>query len=139
MDVPLRIPKLFKKKTTRLDAEMAIMVPSTKGIKAQKNISKSAMEGRVNEVRKYFSNQFGGYTSVKAIGGYVKQQDGKLVKEKVTRVSSFGDKDTAKKHGGDVVKKAGCLAKKWQQETVGLEWEGDFYLVPPHKGKCNQK
>lgn len=57
------------KSTFHLPVESAVIVPSTKA--KSKSISASEFANRTKEVRKKLSSLFGGYTSVKAIGGFL--------------------------------------------------------------------
>lgn len=121
-----------RKRTFHLPVQNVIYVPSTYGIKEQKNISDKEMNKRVNEVRTYLSNNFGGYTSVKATGGYV-LKDGKLVKEKVVKVTSFSTKKDFEKNENKLVGQIGKWGKKWKQESISYENEGDLYIIEPKK------
>jgi len=78
--------KPLYKKAYHIPIETAVYVPSTN--KKQKAISKKQLNKRVNTVRKDLSRRYGGYTSVQGIGGYV-MNNGRLVKEKVVKVTSF--------------------------------------------------
>lgn len=128
-DVNLPLSKKQQKKFFRLEAEMAVIVPTTAGIHRQQSISSDIVKRRVDEVRKYFSKKFGGYTSVHATGGYVKK-DGQLVKERVYKVTAFADKSTFLKRKNMVLRQVGSWARRWGQETVGFEFEGDLLLIP---------
>ena len=121
------------KRTTHLPIEQAVIVPSTFGVKDQKRISKKQLTRRVNKVRKFLSKRFGGYTSVKATGGFVLGKDGKLVKERVVKVTSFSNKKDFKKHGAEVIRQVGVWGKRWKQQSVGYENEGDLFIIEPSK------
>ena len=83
-----------KSRVIRLPIERAIYVPSTKDV--DKRISRAAMSRRVAQVRRMLSKQCGGYTSVRAMGGYITSKN-RIVKEPVIKVTSFCSKDDAKK------------------------------------------
>ena len=117
-------------KVVRIPVEQEVIVPKTKGIKSQKRISKQEMDSRVNSVRKYLSENYGGYTSVKATGGYV-LKSGKVVKEPVVEVTSFASKSDYKKHKSQTNKQLFGWGKSWKQESVGYVKEGDLYLYYP--------
>jgi hypothetical protein len=121
-----------KKRTFHLPVQQSIIVPSTSGVKEQRNISQAEMNKRVNNVRTYLSNKFGGYTSVKATGGFV-LRNGKLVKEPVVKVTSFATKQAFKKNEADVVKQVGVYGRRWKQESVSYVNEGDLYIIEPPK------
>ena len=123
-----------KKRTFHLPIAQSVIVPSTSGIKAQKKISKAELKKRVNNVRRFLSKRFGGYTDIKATGGYV-LRNGKLVKERVIKVTSFATKDTFKKHRLEVIRQIGSWGRKWKQESIAYEHEGDLFIIePPKKG-----
>jgi hypothetical protein len=71
--------KIVPAKVIKIPVEQEVIIPDTKGIKNQKKISKKEMDYRVNSVRKYLSKNYGGYTSVKATGGYILEKNGKLI------------------------------------------------------------
>ena len=126
-NIPLSLPK----NAERLEAEIGVVVPSTKGVKTQRIVNNTEMNKRVNDVRKYLSKIFGGYTSVNAVGGYVMKRGNKLVQEDVVIVTSFGDSGTAR----DKIKQNKLLNKmkrwtiEWNQESTGLLWENDFIRI----------
>lgn len=86
------------------------------------------MSKRVAQVRKYLSSKYGGYTSVSGTGGYV-MQSGKLVKEPVVRVCSFSTRADYVKARNKMDRQVIQWAKKWVQESVGYEKEGDMWFV----------
>ena len=120
-------PKKLYKNAFWLPVETAVYVPSTS--KTQKKIEKKILMKRVANVRKDLSNRYGGYTSYKAVGGYVMKKDGKLVKEKVVKVTAFATKKDFNKNKSAVEKKIKSWGKKWGQESVGYEHEGDLYYI----------
>lgn len=121
-----------KKRTFHLPVEQAVIVPSTSGVKSQRVISKAEMNSRVNNVRRYLAQRFGGYTSVKAVGGFV-LKNGKLVRERAVRVAAFATKDDFKKHQPSVINQVGSWGRKWKQESIGYENEGDLFIIEPPK------
>lgn len=121
-----------RKRTFYLPVENAIYVPSTYGVKDQKKISDKEMEKRVNEVRTYLSKKFGGYTSVEATGGFV-LKDGKLVKERVVKVTAFSTKREFNKDEPELINQVGRWGNKWKQESISYENEGDLFIIRPPK------
>jgi len=113
---------------TRLEIEVAIYVPSTQGIKAQRPLNQREMDLRVSNVKRFLANLFGGYTSFKAQGGYT-LGTGQLVDENVTKVTAFGDSPMTDAENDTLLSKCQYWAKKWGQESIGLEHEGDLYLI----------
>ena len=113
---------------TRLEIEIAIYIPSTQGIKAQKPLTEHEMELRVKSVKRFLSEMFGGFTSFKAQGGYV-LNTGELVGENVTKVTAFADSPLNDEEASILIDKCQYWAVKWGQESIGLEHEGDLYLI----------
>ena len=113
------------KNKTHLPVEMSVYVPST--IK-DKQISESEYNKRIDYVRKQLSMWFGGYTSLKATGGYT-MKNGKLVKENISEVVAFADKDEFQMRKPELIKFLSKLKHNWKQESIGLEVEGDMWLV----------
>jgi hypothetical protein len=105
--------------------EQAVLVPSTSNI--SKHISQKAMGKRVNEVRKFLSQSFGGYTSVKGTGGWFNKDAKKLVEEDVVKVTGFATIPAYKKHKKEMKGKLYEWRKKWGQSSMGYEKEGDLF------------
>lgn len=114
--------------TTILEVEVAVYVPSTQGIRAQRPLSEHEMNLRVKSVQKFLSDSFGGFTSFGAQGGYT-LETGKLVSENVTKVTAFADSPMSDKEANILIDKCRYWAVKWGQETIGLEHEGDLYFI----------
>ncbi len=114
-------------KLFHLPQETAVYVPSTQDV--DQVISLDQMEDRVNEVKRYLANLFGGYTASETVGGFVDSK-GNLVNEEVVKVTAFaqGEKFAAAKD--KLLKQLSKWAKKWGQEAIGFEYEGDLFYVP---------
>lgn len=110
-------------KEFHLPIETAIYVPSTN--KNQQQISKKAFSNRIDGVRKYLSGKYGGYTSIEGLGGY--KLGKKIIKEPVVKVTAFSTSMDYKKNKGKIIKKIGEWRKKWGQDSIGYEYEGDLY------------
>jgi len=123
MDTLILTPRQ-NKNTFHLEVEQAVIVPSTKA--KDKPIGKTEFRSRVKEVKRYLSNNFGGYTAVKGVGGYYSKGKG-LIQEDVVKVVSFSERDRYKKNKQALIKKLGSWRKKWGQEAMGYEHEGDLY------------
>ena len=121
-----------KKRTFHLPVEQAVIVPSTSGVKNQTKISDARLNNRVNNVRRFMATRFGGFTDVKETGGFV-LRNGKLVKERVVKVTGFATKEAFRKRQPEVIKQVGAWGKKWKQESVGYEHEGDLFIIEPPK------
>ena len=109
-----------------LELEMAVYVPST--TVADQIISKTLFQKRIQEVEKYLSKLFGGYSSNAVEGGYVSQEKG-LIKEDVAKVTAFGTEDAIKKNFKPLMRQISKWCESWGQESMGFEFEGDLYYV----------
>lgn len=122
------LPFIQDRGMTILEAEITVVVPSTKGVREQRPLSRGEMNERVDLVRRYLSKLFGGYTSVNATGGYV-MKDGRLIHENVVNVTSFGDKAIALRNRGALVRKLKRWCIEFGQESLGMIWETDFIII----------
>ena len=120
-DVP-KANKMF-----HLPLELSVYVPSTQDV--DKVISDSELDARVNEVSKYLATIFGGFTKSDKIGGFMSSQS-ELVTEEVVPVVSFATKEDYEANKNKLVSKLSEWARKWGQEAIGFEFEGDLYYVP---------
>jgi len=109
-----------------LPMEMAIYVPSTD--KANVIISKKEYQNRVEEVERYLSDLFGGYSAVSVDGGYVSDEKG-LIQEDVTRVATFGSTENFESKFTKIVNKVVDWCNNWGQESMGFEFEGDMFYI----------
>lgn len=114
-------------KMFHLPYELAVYVPSTKDV--DKNITASELRARVKEVEKYLAEIFGGFTSSEKVGGYLSSKSS-VVTEKVIPVTSFATMEAFRAKKATLVNKMSVWAKKWGQEAIGFEFEGDLYYVP---------
>ena len=110
-----------------LPLEMVVYVPSTQDV--DKVISVDEMDARVDEVKNYLATKFGGYTSSDKIGGFVDSK-GKLVNEDIVQVVSFAEKEAFEKNKKALINQLADWGKKWGQEAIGFEFEGDLLYVP---------
>jgi hypothetical protein len=127
----------LKKRTFSLPIEQTVYVPSTSGVQEQKTIPKKQFSKRVEDVRRYLSSRFGGYTSVEGVGGWLdtsKKGKGRVIKEDVVKVTSFSTRPAYRKYNKELIQQIGIWDKQWKQASVGYEQEGDlFYIGPPKK------
>ena len=114
------------KEVMHLPVQQAVYVPSTK--EKNKPISKAEYESRVKEVKKFLSDKFGGYTKIKGTGGYHDKEKG-LIQEKVGVVYSYAEKGSFNKNKGALIRRLSQWKKKWGQDSIGYEHEGDMYYV----------
>lgn len=112
--------------TFKLPIQTVTLVPSTK--RKNERISQTEMTNRVRMTRKFLSNLFGGYTSVRSTGGYI-SKNGRLIKERVVAVTAFSQKL------GFIQKKQRWFQwirkkkKEWGQEAIGIIIENDMFYV----------
>ncbi len=113
-----------------LPVEMSVYVPSTKD--ANVPVSKSELSKRVNEVKEYLANLFGGYSSSQIIGGYA-SNEGSLIQEDVVKVISFATKKAYEENKQKLINKIASWSTAWSQEAIGFELEGDLYYINQDK------
>lgn len=113
--------------------EQVVYVPNT--VQQNKPISPEATAKRVSEVKKFLSKKYGGFTSVNAAGGS-ESQSNRLIQEKIVKVTSFTTRDKFHKLKPALISQLKKWGKKWGQESMGLEVEGDLqYVYTPKKHK----
>jgi hypothetical protein len=110
-----------------LPLELAVYVPSTQDV--DEVISEDELNARVNEVSKYLASTFGGFTKSERVGGFMTSKS-ELVTEDVIPVVSFATKQDYEANKEKLVEKLSEWARKWGQEAIGFEFEGDLYYVP---------
>lgn len=124
-------------KMFHLPLELAVYVPSTQDV--DKVISDSELKERVDEVSEYLARLFGGFTKSDKIGGFMSSKS-ELVTEQVVPVVSFATKSDFNDNKDKLVNQLSQWAKRWGQEAIGFEFEGDLYYVPEkfaNGGKVN--
>lgn len=96
----------------------AILVPATKN--GNEPISRAEHNKRVQETERFMAEKYGGYTAVKARGGYVGEK-GKLIEEPVTEVVAYTDQQSYEKNKPAVRSFLQEKRKDWSQESIGYE------------------
>jgi hypothetical protein len=114
------------------DKNFVIYIPSTTNVGTM--VSEQEMASRINEVKSYFADMFGGFTETDADGGY-KSNSGEIIQEDIVKVSVFSKTKDWKEKESEVVSKIKEWAKEWGQEAIGFEYEGDLYYVDEHSKK----
>jgi len=125
LNIKMKTKKIYQG-AFHLPIETAVYVPSTN--KSQNKISKQGLNKRVNIVRKDLSQRYGGYTSVKGVGGYI-MKNGKLVKEDMVKVTAFTTRKSFNQNKTPIKKKIVKWKNQWGQESIGYEHEGDLYYI----------
>jgi DNA ligase-1 len=106
--------------------EIKIYVPSTQG---DSDISDAEFEDRILFVQTALSTLFGGYTSVSADGGYIGASS-ELTSEPVGVVSTWATPEDYEEHLPKLEELLMYCRELWQQETIGFEFENDFFMYP---------
>lgn len=115
------------KNISHLPFEFAVYIPSTQDVSGE--ISKEDLNRRVEKVKKYLSDKFGGFSSSNVEGGYVTKEE-QLIEEKIVKVTAFSTKKAFDKNKNELLAQLSSWAKEWGQEAIGLEFEGDLMYVP---------
>lgn len=110
----------------KLTNQVAFYVPST--VEGSKKITKKVFSNRRDEIAKLFSKLFGGANATLLDGFYI-MDNGDLVKEYNYKVVAFATTEAIKAHRVELIMIAHEKCKEWQQETIGLEINGVFYLI----------
>ena len=128
------------KDTFHLPIETATLVPETN--KTQKPIKTEEFKKRTIETENKLTKLFGGFTRTRTIGGYKLDKGknkGKTVREKVNKVTCFAERTKFLKHRKEFETYLQKKGKEWGQESIGLEYEGDLYYIPPLEDKNKKK
>ena len=112
--------------TTEAPYQVKIYVPSTV---RDTPISQEEHEARINDTSTFLAGLFGGYTSAEATGGYYSQDDG-LISEPVVVVTSWANPEVYQKNKSLIEDFLKTKQKEWGQETIGFEFEDDFFMFP---------
>ena len=123
-DTSKMIPPL-KLRSNQLSVQVVSVVPSTK---FDKNISDQEFKKRIDAEKKWFSNNFGGDTSIKSVGSYV--MDNKLIKERVVIVESSMSKETYMKSRSKLASHFKAKRKQWKQDSIIFKVEGHAFIYP---------
>ena len=109
-----------------LKHSVALYVPTTCNV--SKQASKQAVIERLQAIQRLFANQFGGFTTYQAQGGWV-DTNGNLVTEDVFIVKSACTAQKLKESTAWLHNLAARMAKAWKQEAVTLEVDGKLEFV----------
>jgi hypothetical protein len=109
---------------TVLPERIAIYVPST--VNVNEPASAEIVQNWVTETRRFLSTEFGGATSIAAIGSW--NSNGVVITEDVTIVYAFASKLTDVETD-KVFAFAAALRDTFSQEAVSVEINGKLVLV----------
>ena len=112
-----------------LPMQLSVIVPSTAEVDGM--LSSREIQARVEAVEVWLSNKFGGYTALKADGGYVARENNNpyLVKEPVVKVISNATSKSVYENIDSLIIQLRKWANDWGQEAMGFEFEGDLFYV----------
>lgn len=105
--------------------KVTLYVPGTTDV--SETLSAAAANLYVESALRFLSSEFGGATALRADGSWI-AQDGTLVVEQTTLVYAFA-KELSTAHLRAVKQFALDLKAALRQEAVGVEIDGDFFLV----------
>jgi len=117
-------------KSNNLPVQFAIVVPST--TEKDKQLSSALFKKRVDSEKKFFSQTFGGDTSIKATGSFILKEKGKttLIKEPVVLIEGSTTPKVYMKSRVVLENHVKTLPKKWSQNSVLYKVEGNNYIYP---------
>lgn len=133
----MAVQKLKKIPGFQLPIQTVTIVPCTSN--ADKPISMKKCQLRAKQVRNKVSKLFGGFTEVKAQGGYWSSDKKKVIEEPVFSVTAYAESDKFNKHRKewlDFVKKKG---REWSQESMGVILETDLTYINTKEKKKKAK
>ena len=112
------------RKGTHLQILAGVVVPSTE---YNEKISSEEFNKRVKRARTYFA-QFGGYTSVKAVGGWIEKTEG-LITEDSMIVESYLTKEQWIRNKNKIRAWIREKNKSWKQHAMAMLLEDDMFIL----------
>lgn len=129
--------KIFKpfSKSMRMShnpLELTLYVPSTQG--EEKLMDTNVQQRRIEDAEGKMSKIFGGTTQVSAVGRWYDDHD-KFVKEPIGKVTSFTTPRKFERGKRRFESYVRDIAKRYNQKSLTIEYEGDmfFYANPEFK------
>lgn len=116
----------LKEESTELPIQFSINIPSTKN--KNEPITPQEFQARIEETKKFLSDNFGGDTEVKGKGDYTK--DGKLIQEDVSVIESSMTPEAYNENKSKLEQYIADKHKEWTQDTMGFSFEDAFYIYP---------
>lgn len=108
-----------------LSRKVVLYVPSTQNV--GKPLPAGKHEALVRDVAKQFSKSFGGATATPG-EGYYTADNGELIRERVTLVTSFHDKSTSEALA-IVIPIAQVIKTRYGQESIAIETEQGIQFI----------
>ena len=106
-------------------ARHKIVVPST--TEQTRVVTEAEFAARVCDVAGVMTTLFGGATAMSATGYY--ETPGSVISEDVVTVTSFASTADFGAKIDKVVRHVRAWRVSWQQHSMGLEVDGDFYRI----------
>lgn len=123
-----------------LNRFVQVTVPSTS--KKNHHLSKKEFNKRIVQVEKVMGKRYGGFTAIRAEGGYVGSSGkikGKLVREPVEIVQSFATPETFNRYKNATRRQTKSWGRRWGQESMAVtlgnagEQSGMYLLFPSQR------
>jgi hypothetical protein len=108
-----------------LSKKVTFYVPSTKNV--GQPLTRKEEKSLIERVETEFSRAFGGVTSVTGTGGWL-SESGKVIRERVTLVTSYHDKDT-REALAIVIPLAQSIKSEYGQEAIAVETEQGIEFI----------
>jgi hypothetical protein len=108
-----------------LSRKVIFYVPSTQNV--GQPLSRKEQNALVERVERTFAQSFGGATATQGTGSWV-TQDGRLVRERVTLVTSYHDKETSEALA-IVIPLAQAIKAEYGQEAIAIETEQGIEFI----------
>ena len=109
-----------------LDHEVRFYTPGTQGPTTK--IKPEEQEERTIGLLNKFVDWFGGGNISMIRGGYKLESGGRVIEPNQVITSKASSDDIAK-YRGDIIKLAEAKCKEWDQETIGVEIDGNMHFV----------
>jgi len=119
--------KSVPKGAFKLPIQTAVIVPSTYDV--NKVISAAEFKRRIITARNGLSRLFGGYTRVKAEGGYYSSDKKQVIRERSAIVISYSERDNFMRRRAQFYAWVRKLKRIWKQESIGIIIENDMSYI----------
>ena len=124
---PFDFPRLSEIKDKKgYKIHIVIYVPST--IHVTTKISDLKFQERITETIRFLRKTLGASTTVRAIGNYKSTEHGSVT-ENVAKVEAFTNTDDYQATDIKIRNWLKNKKKEWDQESIGYEFEEQFFLV----------
>lgn len=121
--------------SNKLPVQVSYIIPSTTD--ANKPLTTRQFQQRINEEKNYIAETYGGDTTIKTVGSYLK--DGELIKEPGALIETSMTTQAYNTKRKQLAKHLRNKAKEWKQYQLAIKVEGHSYFIPYDKGMPNDK